>query len=301
MPDVNLGSIDLNLLLVVATVLETQSATRAARRLHVTQSAVSNALRRAREIFGDPLVTRQPHGFRPTALGAALLPSLRRWLEDARRIVANEPRFEPATSQRMFSIACSDAIAMVLLRPLLRVLRARAPRAGLRLSTLDRLITEDTLVRGEVDLLVGIPPYLPRGHLAEPVYEDPFACLVHARAIAGKRLSLDAFAALPHVELALFGDIDDAVDRALAVTGHSRHVKVAVASFAVIPHAVIETRGVCSMGERVARALATRELRTMRPPVKLPPLEIRQVWHERSDADEGVQFLRRAVLDAVRA
>lgn len=302
MRDVNLAAVDLNLLLVVHQVLETRSATRAAQRLSVTQSAVSNALRRARAVFGDPLVVREPHGFAPTARGAALQPRLARWLEDTRRILAGEGAFEAATTRRAFTIACSDAISLVLLRPLLALLAARAPSATLRLVTLDRLLGEDGLVRGDVDLLVGVPPFVPAAHLAEPVYDDPFVCLVHAGALGRRRsLSVAAYAALPHVELALFGEVSDAVDRALAAVGRARAVKVAVPSFAVVPAAVAEIGGVCTLGERVARALATAEHAVVRCPIALPPLPIRQVWHARVDADDGVRFLRRAVREAFGA
>lgn len=300
MRDVNLAAVDLNLLLVVHQVLETRSATRAAQRLSVTQSAVSNALRRAREVFGDALVVREPYGFAPTALGAALQPRLARWLEEARRILAGEGAFDPATSRRAFTIACSDAIAIVLLRPLLRLLAARAPATTLRLVTLDRLLGEDGLVRGDVDLLVGVPPHVPPAHLAEPLYEDPFVCLVYAGALGRRRsLSVAAYAALPHVELALFGDVDDAVDRALAAVGHARVVKVAAPSFAVVPAAVAEIGGVCTLGARVARALATAEHVVVRCPIARPPLAIRQVWHARADGDEGVRFLRQVVREAL--
>lgn len=298
MSDLNLAGIDLNLLLLTATVLETQSATRAAKRLHVTQSAVSNALRRARELFGDPLVTRQAHGFRVTSRGAALLPRLKVWLEQARQLVSNEPGFDPNTTHRVFSIACTDAVALVLLGPLVRLLRDHAPNASLRFVTLDRLIHEDALVRGEVDLLVGAPPYVPPAHRAELVYVDPFVCLVHRS--SGRGLSLAKYAELPHVELALFGEVDDAVDQALAIRDRRREVKVAVASFGLVPQAVLESRGVCTLGQRVAARFARshRQLDCLPCPVKLPPLRVEQVWHSRAEDDEGVRFLRRLVREA---
>jgi DNA-binding transcriptional LysR family regulator len=192
---VNLSTVDLNLLYVLATVLEERSATRAARRLHVTPSAVSNALRRARDLFDDPLVVRRPYGFEPTPRAQTLLSGLRTWVEDARRLVAEAPEFEPKSSTRTFRVACSDAIAVTLLQPILRLLMQRAPRVRLQLLTLDRLIAEDGLTRGSVDLVIGIPPVMPDGHEAELVYRDPMLCIVrvdHPR--VRTRLSLDAFA-----------------------------------------------------------------------------------------------------------
>jgi DNA-binding transcriptional LysR family regulator len=302
MPDVNLAAIDLNLLNVLATVLEQRSATRAARELHVTQSAVSNALQRARTLFGDPLVVRRPHGLEPTARASRLLPSLRAWLEDARRLVADLPSFDPAHSTRTFCISCTDAVAVTLLQPVLRLLGERAPGTSLRMQTLDRLITEGGLERGGTDLLIGIPPVLPPGHEAELVYRDDMECIVRRdHPTVRTRLSLAAFAALAHVDLALFDRVDDTLDRALARHGKSRVVRVALPHFSSVPLAVLETDCVATLSSRLARAFASRlPLRVLKLPVALDPIEVRQVWHRRSEADGAVQFLRTIVRDAAR-
>ena len=296
MRDVNLAALDLNLLLVVATVLEERSATRAAARLHVGQSAVSNALKRAREVFDDPLVVREPHGLSPTPFGATLALPLRAWLEEARRLVTKSPGFDPRATTRTFAIACADALTVTLIPSLLRLLAARAPHASLRVITLDRMIASDGLVRGEIDLLVGMPPVVPPGHAVENVYRDPMCCVVRH---GTPKLTLDRFAAMPHVELALFGDTDDVIDRALARRGKSRRVVAALPHFAAIPFAVVETRGVATLARRVAETLiAHLPLALVRPPLPLEPLAIRQVWHRRTEHDEAVLFLRRAVLEA---
>jgi DNA-binding transcriptional LysR family regulator len=179
----------------------------------------------------------------------------------------------------------------------------RAPGARLRMVTLDRLIAEDGLARGQVDLLIGIPPVLPDGHEAELVYRDPMKCIVRAgHPKVRARLSLDTFASLPHVDLALFGAVDDAVDRALAKCGRSRVVQVALPHFSSVPLAVAETDCVATLSSRLARAFASRlPLGVFKPPVDLEPVEIRQVWLRRSGADGAIRFLREVVREAARA
>ncbi|MEO8181031.1 MAG: LysR family transcriptional regulator [Deltaproteobacteria bacterium] len=298
----NLAAIDLNLLNVLATVLEKRSATRAAAELHVTQSAVSNALKRARELFGDPLVVRRPYGLEPTARASALLPSLRAWLEEARRLVAGAEPFDPACSTRTFCIACSDAVAVTLLQPMLRLLDARAPGTSLRMQTLDRLISESGLERGETDLLIGIPPVLPPRHEAELVYRDELECIVRRdHPTLRSRLTLAAFASLPHVDLALFDVVDDTIDRALSRHGRSRTVRVALPHFSSVPLAVLATDCIATLSSRLARTFAARlPLRVFPPPVALDAIEVRQVWHRRSEADGAVEFLRTLVRDAAQ-
>ncbi|MCB9760136.1 MAG: LysR family transcriptional regulator [Alphaproteobacteria bacterium] len=296
--DINISNVDLNLLHIVAVVLEQGSATRAARALHVTQPAVSNALKRAREVFDDPLVTRTRYGLTPTPRGRALLPRLQAWLADARRMVEGEAGFDPST--RTFRLACVDALTLTLLRPILRILNARAPGARLRMVTLDRLIAEDGLARGQVDLLMGAPPTLGPALRSEVLFHDPMTCITrkgHPLTCGG--LTLETFAALPHVELALFGAADDVVDRALSRHGLSRTVAVALPHFSAIPLAVAETDGVATVTERLARAAAaTLPLDLHPPPLPLDPLEVRLVWHRRAEGDPAVAFLRAVVVEA---
>lgn len=297
MRSVNLSNVDLNLLLVVATVLEEGSATRAAKRLFVTQSA---ALARARALFDDPLVVRRPHGLVPTSRASALLPELRAWLEEARRLVAGASAFDPARSTRTFRIACSDAVSIALLPTLLACLAERAPHASLHLVTLEQLAANDGLARGDADLLVGIPPVLRPGHRTEPVYRDSFRCLVRRGPRRVRRLSMRDYVARPHVELSLFR-LDDRVDRALAARGHSRSVQVVVPHFSAIPLVVASTSCVATVSRRLAHAFAERwPLEVCSPPITLSPLEIRQVWHERADRDPALVFLRGLVLEAAR-
>jgi DNA-binding transcriptional LysR family regulator len=101
------------------------------------------------------------------------------------------------------------------------------------------------------------------------------------------------------VDLALFGDVDDRVDRALAAHGKSRVVAVALPHFATVPLAVIEIDGVATLARRLARSFAAHlPLRLLAPPVEVADIEIRQVWHRRSEGDEAVTFLRRLVREA---
>jgi DNA-binding transcriptional LysR family regulator len=302
MNDVNLAAVDLNLLVVLDAVLREGSATRAAARLRVTQSAVSNALGRLRALFGDPLVVRRPRGLEPTPRAAALAPPLRALLDGASRLIAGEGAFDPATTARAFSIACSDAIGVVLFRPLVAALARAMPRARLRVLTLERLLATDGLARGDVDLLIGVPPALPPGCSAERLYDDPMRCVLRAgHPRAARRLSLGDYAALPHVEVALFGAPDEAVDRALARQGLARTVRVAVPHFASVPPVLLETDCVATLSARLARGFARHyPLRVVRPPLDLPSVGVNVVWHRRAERDEGVALLRRLVVEAAR-
>ncbi|HTU58850.1 MAG TPA: LysR family transcriptional regulator [Polyangiales bacterium] len=302
MPPVNLSTIDLNLLVVLEAIVQEQSATRAAARLHVTQSAISSALRRLRELFDDPLMVRTRHGFVPTERALQLAPELERVLSGARALLAPSER-DPTRSARTFSVAATDAVSVVIIPTLLPALRRSMPLARLHMVTLERVVAGQGLARGEVDLLIGIPPSLPAGCSGELLYEDEIVCVTrsdHPSLQRGKRLTLDVFARLPHAEVALFGTADDRVDRALARASRTREIAITVPHFSSIPYAVAHSDCVAVLGRRLANVYAKAlGLRIHTPPIPLPGLTVQQVWHQRSAHDPGLARLRELLRTSV--
>lgn len=298
----NISNVDLNLLLVLHAVLEEGSATRAARRLHVTQSAVSNALSRLRSIFGDALVVRHARGLRPTPRAEALRPRLAALMRDARLVLERPPAFEPATSTREFSLACADYYGSVLVPGLIRRLRERAPHATLRLRTLDDLVGEHGLEQ-DVDVHVGMPPRLPSGCLSTVLFQDRFVCLSRPGQLGGKRrFSLRAYLAAEHVRVSLLGRMRDPVDRLLEASGKSRRVALIVPYFSVVPFVVQESGLLATLTRRLAEPYAERfPIDLSEPPFELPDYGVRLIWHRRTDADEGARFFRGLVTDVMSA
>jgi DNA-binding transcriptional LysR family regulator len=297
MSDMNLSAIDLNLLVVLDAVLETGSATRAAARLHVTQSAVSNALRRARELFDDPLVVRTGRGLSPTPVAEALAGPLRDTLAQVRGLLGAEARFDPATSMRRFQIACSDAVGLVLLPKLLARFEAELPNATLQIVTLDRLLELGGLAHTNVDLLIGAPPTTPPGCEEQLLFADPMVSIVRARHPGvSRRLTLARYCALAHAEVALFGTPDDRVDRALARHGRTRRIEVGVSHIAMLPALVANSDCVATVTKSMVELFGpSLKLRVFNPPVELEPLPIRQIWHRRVTDDPGTTMLRELV------
>ena len=105
----NLQRLDLNLLRIFVAVHAHGSVTAAAAAMHLSQPAVSNALARLRKELGDELFTRQGMGLQPTAFALRLAPKLRAALGALTDALAEEPAFDPATAQRSFRVAMTDA------------------------------------------------------------------------------------------------------------------------------------------------------------------------------------------------
>jgi DNA-binding transcriptional LysR family regulator len=285
---------------VLHTVLEEGSATRAARRLHVTQSAVSNALARLRGIFADELVVLKARGLAPTPRALALRPRLAALVREAALVLERPAAFDPATSTREFSLACADYYSAVIVPSLTARLREQAPCASLRVRTLDDLVGEHGLER-DVDLHIGMPPKIESGCVSSVLFEDRFVCLSRPGMLGtSRRFSLKTFLAASHVRVSVLGRMRDPVDRLLEDRGKSRRVGLVVPYFSVVPFVVQETGLIATLSQRLAETYSRRvPVDLSEPPFELPNYGVRMIWHRRTDADEAARFFRKLVEQAV--
>jgi len=295
---VNIEQIDLNLLHVLHAVLLEKSATRAAKRLHVTQSAVSNALARLRQALGDPLVVRNARGLSPTPRALALQPELEQLMRSLRSLVSGPEAFEPARTTREFSLACADYCTTILGAQLAELLRQRAPAARLRLLPLEQLADGDGLA-ANIDVHLGMPPRVPSGCHSAALFDDSFVCMLQAKASVPRRLKLADYVRAQHVRVSVLNSARDAVDRALAERQLSRNVVLTVPHFSVVPLIIERTGYIATLSRRLAENQARRFNVLLRePPLQLGKRATRMLWHERTDADPGARFFRQLVRDA---
>ncbi|MBX3249533.1 MAG: LysR family transcriptional regulator [Myxococcales bacterium] len=300
MDHARLARANLNLLVTLDVLLELGSVTRAAQRLGVTVSAVSHSLRALRETFDDPLLVRGRGGLTPTPRALALVGPLRTGLVTLDQALADDPRFDPATSTREVRLATTDYVAVVLSPTLVPALRAAAPRLSLSVLSFPEDALEGMLERGEVDIAI-YPSFRDLGLLKRrKLFDDGFACLVREdHPDVGKRLSLARYVALGHALISPQGRGATIVDRALAERGLERHVALRVQSFAAAPLVVASSDLVLTAPSRLARAFARHGgLRVLPPPIPLERFPNHLFWHERFDHDPAHVWLREAIAAA---
>jgi len=195
----DIRKLDGNLLLVFRELARTRRTTEAARRLRVTQSTVSHALARLRDLFGDPLFVRRPHGLEPTQRALELAPRIDGLIDMAGAVMTREG-FDPALSERRFRLAAPEFVAALIGGPLVQTFRREAPHASFAMDFLLGADAIDTLRRGEVDLALGQFPDLPAGLEAEILYRDRF-CIVACKRHPKIKGAVDkrTFASLPNI------------------------------------------------------------------------------------------------------
>src|SRR5438874_13405635 len=150
MREVYLRNVDLNLLHALHALLEERHVTPAAKRSFLSQPAMSRALERLRETFGDPLLVRTARVYERTTRGAPVLRELESIMGRLGAMVQGE-EFSPASSQERFRVAMTDHGSTILLPTLLERVRNAAPHARLEVSAWNTKAYED-VVAGRVDV-----------------------------------------------------------------------------------------------------------------------------------------------------
>lgn len=293
----NLSAVDLNLLVALDALLSERSVTLAARRLGLSQPAVSHALRRLRELFGDPLLVRSSGGLQPTERALSLSAPLSHALESVRRTLEGPAAFDPATATRTFAVATADHGSFVLLPELWAALNAEAPGVdvAVRAGTVEQGMRE--LLDGELDLLVGPYQREVAGYYRQRLLHERFVCVLRRGHPAARgEFTLDRWLSLPHLLVAPTGRPGSAVDAALSAMGRTRRVGLSVPQFLLAPHVVAASELVWTAPERMARAYAALLPLTVVPvPIPLEGFTVWQSWHERRHRDPGHAWLRQRV------
>ncbi len=297
----DLRSVDLNLLLVLHSLLETRSTVLTAQRLHMSQPAVSRALARLRMLFDDKLLLKGARSMVATDRALALSGPLAKVLQSLENFLG-APSFAPAETDRVFRIATTDYGALALLPSLLQVVAAEAPKATIEVDTLNRDVF-GALASGELDLiLIGDLPIPANLHVSH-LFTDDYLSAIRPSHPAAKRLrngrmDLETFLAHAHARVSIFDD-RTGTDEALVHLGRSRRISAQLPYFAVAAIVAALTDAILTIPRRAMQQLATQHrLVTFEPPIQIAQVSYRMIWHERTHADFGAIWLREKMVEA---
>ncbi len=302
--NMNLQSIDLNLLVVLEALVEECNVTRAAKRVGLSQPAMSNALARLRRTFDDPLLVRTAEGMVPTPAAHALIIPVRQALAQLREALEEKSVFDPTATERTFHLLTTDYAEITLVAPLLQMLRANAGSIKLRTQR-PRSVFEPpstSSLADSFDFAVGFYPDAlvldTRLHSAL-LWEERNVCIVSAKhpTING-RLSLKQFAEAEHVALFYKPQGPGVVDTLLAQKGYTRKMAVQSPHFASLPFIVAGTNLIATMPERMAHQFARQlKLQVLPVPLDLPAFRLTLLWHQRHHSDPAHRWLRSAMIE----
>jgi DNA-binding transcriptional LysR family regulator len=294
MRDTHLDGMDLNLLRAIQPLLEERHVSRAAKRSFLSQPAMSRALDRLRDAFGDPLLVRSGRGYERTPRGERVLREIEPIMRRLQAIVRDE-EFTPAQSQERFRVAMSDHGSTILLPPLLRRLRKEAPQCEL-LVTATGPQTYDEVAAGRIDLhLCPEPP--PSVLENEILFKADFVCLFgRGQPTRNRRLTLKEYLQLPHVMILTDEGHQAMIDQPLEALGLKRRVALRIPFFIPALFAIAETDLVLT----VPRSLATitaglAALGKVEPPREIRTFPYFMSWHSRLMKEASHAWLREQI------
>jgi len=295
--------LDLTLLLIFLGLVRHRKAQDVANEIGLTQSAISQALKRLRDIFGDELFIRRPHGLEPTAVALALEAPISEAVETLRGALGRTQVFDPATATGVVRLAAPDAEQTVIVPKLATFLKANAPGLQLSVVPLARADAIEALNEGRVDLSLGFIWEYPDVISKQDLYEEGFLVAGDAELIgSGLSIDLEAYCAVDHVLVTGRGDLHGIVDEQLEALGKARRVAVSIPGF--LPAlAVAASRGaLVTLPERIVRSYAPAFGLSFAP----PPLEVRRFpvsvyWHRRDEADPKRRWLTSALMTLTAA
>ena len=305
----NIARIDLNLLVYLDVLLREKNVTKAADQLGITQPAMSNSLRRLRDLFNDPLLIRTSQGMTPTERALELQPQVRDILSNIEQAVQPAAEFKLDESDRVFRIMASDYAESTLVPALLGAIRDDAPHIRLDILTPSDVTFQD-VEKGKVDMAINRFDYLPQSFHQINVWRDNFTCLMSRDNPVLEDFSLDNYLEASHIWVSKTGmgvgvgmtptDTQRLgwVDEALEQIGKKRHIRVFTRHYQVAALLARQPDLIATL-PRQAALLSSEDRRLVMktPPFPIVPIELKMAWSPLVHHDPGHTWLRRLIVE----
>ena len=291
--DNRLASIDLNLLVIFDAVMRERNVTRAAAGLGLSQSAISHALARLRHMLKDDLFVRSPAGMIPTPRADQLAHPVRAALDNLQRSL-EPPHFDPAATPRTFKIAVDNYGALVLAGPVATRMAKIAPHVMFEFYPSGTRDVVADMDRGELDMTIGALVGYPERFTRQPLMRDEFiAVLREGHPLAASTLSIEAVAAIPHLDFTSIRYNTDFIDETLSKAGLKRRIAMRAPMLTFV-RILLDSDLLAILPHRIARNITQhRPLALHRLPCTSPPtIDTAMIWPRWLDDHQAHRWLR---------
>ena len=309
---VNVNRVDLNLLVYLDALLRERNVTQAANQLNLSQPAMSNGLRRLRELFDDPLLVRTSDGMAPTERALELEPVVRDVLMKIDKAVQPRSEFEPESAQRVFRIMASDYAESTLLPGVLGKLRTQAPGLTLDIMTPSDVSFLD-VERGKVDMVINRFDSMPQSFHQIHLWDDSFSCLLSPENPVLEDFTLENYLKANHIWVSKTGmgvgvgvDPDDVqrlgwVDLALNKLGKKRQIRVFTRHYQAAMTLAEQNDLIVTLPTRATLLKRDNPRVVLRePPLDIPPLELKMAWSPLLQHNPANRWLRKLIVTTAR-
>jgi DNA-binding transcriptional LysR family regulator len=292
--------------------LRERNVTQAANQLNLSQPAMSNGLRRLRDLFDDPLLVRTSEGMTPTERALELEPVVREVLTTIDRAVQPRSEFDAMNAQRVFRIMASDYAESTLLPSVLGKLRNLAPGLTLDIMTPSDVSFLD-VERGKVDMVINRFDSMPQSFHQIHLWDDSFTCVLSPENPVLDDFTLDNYLQANHVWVSKTGmgvgvgvNPDDVqrlgwVDLALNKLGKKRQIRVFTRHYQAAMTLAEQNDLIVTLPTRAAQLKRNNPRVVLRePPLEIPPLELKMAWSPLLQHNPANKWLRKLIVDTAR-
>jgi len=286
--------LDLNLLVALDAMLKERSISRAAERMHLSQSAMSNALARLREYFDDDLLVQVGRKLELTPRAESLQDAVRDVLVRIDTTIAASPEFIAAESTRVFRLLVSEYTSTVLMPLVLELAWKESKTVGFDLVP-QTMEPDKLLTRGEADLLIIPNAWIASEHPSDALFEETYHCIVwEGNQRIGDTLSFDEYVSAGHVAVQFGPEKMPAFEGwFLKRFGIARRVEVTTTNMLAPLSLIVGTERIATVHSRLAkRAAQFLPIRILTPPIEIPALTQSMQWHKYRSQDPGTVWLR---------
>ncbi|MEP0518873.1 MAG: LysR family transcriptional regulator [Hyphomicrobiales bacterium] len=292
----SLRNIDLNLLVVFETIYASGNISQSARDLGLTQPSVSNALSRLRDTFDDPLFVRSGRGVIPTPKAQTLIEPVQHALNTLHTVVHQDNVFDPAISQREFTLHMFDTLEPIVM-PHLVEQALLGDGVSFKLMLAPAISLEDAIETGKADICIGISPSN-RNDLRWEII-SPLDIVIIARKghpeISGS-ITAEKFQSIEHVSMDFSPGANANIKKLRMKQRVERRDVVKVVHTSSIPILVANTDLVGMVNREYAERMSEKlGLQIIEPPFELNSQSIYAIWHNRNSQDSGIIWLREQI------
>lgn len=278
-----LHRLDIKQLRVFQALIREQNASKAASQLGLTQQAVSEQLKKLRDVFDDRLFLRKTNGFIPTPFAESLSHDIDRVLRDFQQLLSPKV-FDPKTAQGMYVIAATDYAQQVVLPNFIAILRERSPNLKIIIRDFEIDKLHELMESGKVNLAIAFPDYIPDSYPTIKLFEEYHVCVTSSHSTISKvNTSLAEVAAHPNIIASpsrpnFKGSIDDWFKQ----FGLVRNVMISAPCFSIVPMYLETTDSIAFLP---AKAIAGLDLAIIELAQSPEPFDVIAAWHPRYSDD----------------
>ncbi|PWQ99834.1 LysR family transcriptional regulator [Leucothrix pacifica] len=310
---VDLGRVDLNLLVYLDVLLRERNVTKAADHLGLSQPALSNGLRRLRTLFDDPLLVRTSEGMTPTERAQQLQPIVRDVLSKIDKAVQPQASFDPTNEEYFFRIMASDYAESTLFPHILHRLREEAPGIILDIMTPSDVSFQD-VEQGKVDMVINRFEEMPLSFHQKEVWKDGFACLISVDNPILNDFTLESYLQAAHIWVSKTGmgvgvgmnphDVQHLgwVDEALRKINKQRRITVFTRHYQAAMLLAESNDLIVTLPFRAAKLQRDNPRVVIKePPFRIPPFDLKMAWSPLLQHNPAHQWMRRFVAEVAHS